>query len=419
MNSAVASDIVVDNFPAAHRSIRIAFVTETYPPEVNGVAITTARVVEGLRQRNHDIQLIRLRQGAHELARQPEGAPQCTAPETRGTSIGGGARMHEVLMRGLPIPSYPNLRMGVPCKRLLVKTWSTRRPDVVHIATEGPLGWSALQAALHLKLPVTSDFRTNFHAYSRHYGIGWLHKPIMAYLRKFHNRTLCTMVPTEALRRDLEASGFRNLTVVSRGVDTAQFSPGRRDETLRQEWGASPQDLVVVHVGRLASEKNLTLLAAAFEAIQRKDSRARLVMVGTGPLMPELRLRCPTAVFAGQRTGDDLARHYASADLFLFPSLTETFGNVTPEAMASGLPVVAFDYAAAAQLINQGENGVRVPFGDSQTFISRSLDLALDTRRRQTLGGMARRSACEWGWERVVPHFEAVLARAMSPVGAL
>jgi glycosyltransferase involved in cell wall biosynthesis len=135
--------------------------------------------------------------------------------------------------------------------------------------------------------------------------------------------------------------------------------------------------------------------------------------------MPELRLRCPTAVFAGQRTGDDLARHYASADLFLFPSLTETFGNVTPEAMASGLPVVAFDYAAAAQLINQGENGVRVPFGDSQTFISRSLDLALDTRRRQTLGGMARRSACEWGWERVVPHFEAVLARAMSPVGAL
>lgn len=419
MDSAVASDILVDNYPAAHRSLRIAFVTETYPPEVNGVAMTTARVVEGLRQRNHDIQLIRLRQGANEpqgltAARKPLPAESGAHDERSGV----GERMHEVLMRGLPIPSYPNLRMGVPCKRLLVRTWSTRRPDVVHIATEGPLGWSALQAALHLKLPVTSDFRTNFHAYSRHYGIGWLHKPIMAYLRKFHNRTFCTMVPTESLRRDLEASGFHNLTVVSRGVDTAQFSPGQRDEALRRHWGAAPQDLVVTHVGRLASEKNLAVVMTAFEAIQRTNASARLVMVGDGPLQAELRSRCPTAVFAGQRTGADLARHYASADLFLFPSLTETFGNVTPEAMASGLPVVAFDYAAAAQMIQSGENGVLIPFGDSQAFVSRALEMAIDVRQRRALGIMARRAACEWGWERVVPHFEAVLARAMSPAGA-
>ena len=177
------TSLVIDNYPAAQRSLRIAFVTETYPPEVNGVAMTMARVVGGLHRRNHDVQLVRPRQDSRDEADR-------------------SVRFHEVLMRGLPIPRYPNLRMGAPSKRALVQLWSLRRPDVVHIATEGPLGWSALQAARHLKLPVSTDFRTNFHAYSRHYGIGWLHKPIMAYLRKFHNRAASTMVPTEALRRE-------------------------------------------------------------------------------------------------------------------------------------------------------------------------------------------------------------------------
>ena len=172
-----ATDFDVQSYPAERRSLRIALVTETYPPEVNGVATTLARVVEGLHRRGHELQLVRPRQKAV-----PPG------PLT--------PRLDEVLMRGLPIPRYPHLRMGLPSKRALVKLWSMARPDVVHVATEGPLGWSALQAARHLHLPVTSDFRTNFHAYSRHYGIGWLNKPIMAYLRKFHNLAACTMVPT-------------------------------------------------------------------------------------------------------------------------------------------------------------------------------------------------------------------------------
>lgn len=392
------SDVIVDHYPANHRSLRVAFVTETYPPEVNGVALTTARIVEGLVNRHHDVQLIRLRQ-------------------RQGERTDGAGKLHEVLMRGLPIPRYPDLRMGVPCKRLLVKIWSKHRPDVVHIATEGPLGWSALQAALHLDLPTTSDFRTNFHAYSRHYGIGWLRKPIMAYLRKFHNRTLCTMVPTEALRRDLEGSGFRNLKVVSRGVDTRQFDPSHRSESLRQQWGAAPDDLVVAHVGRLASEKNLGLLMAAFDAVVRAVPHARLLLVGDGPLRSELRARCPGAVFAGQRTGADLAAHYASADLFLFPSLTETFGNVTPEAMASGLPVVAFDYAAAAQLIRSGRNGVLAPVDDGRAFALAAVDLAIDARRRKAIGLLARESACEWGWDRVIPSFENVLSNVIQPWG--
>src|SRR3954463_14285741 len=207
--------LLIDDYAPPQRSLRIACVSETYPPEINGVATTLAELVEGLHRRNHELQLIRPRQPVLPGAAERE------------------PRFHEVLMRGLPIPKYPELRMGMPSKRELTKLWSLRRPDVVHIATEGPLGWSALQAARHLKLPVSSDFRTNFHAYSRHYGVGWLHRPIMAYLRKFHNRTQATMVPTEALRRDLDAAGFRHVSVVQRGVDAAQFHPRHRSQSLR------------------------------------------------------------------------------------------------------------------------------------------------------------------------------------------
>jgi len=386
--------LVIDNYPAAQRSLRIAFVTETYPPEVNGVAMTIARIVEGLHARNHDVQLIRPRQTGSDAAEQ-------------------GLRFHEVLMRGLPIPRYPNLRMGVPSKRALVQLWSLHRPDVVHIATEGALGWSALQAATHLKLPVCSDFRTNFHAYSSHYGIGWLRKPIMAYLRKFHNRTACTMVPTEALRRELDAHGFRHLRVVSRGVDTQQFSPARRSSALRAQWGAAPDDLVLACVGRLAPEKNLGVLLEAYEALRQQLPRSKLLFVGDGPQRAELQARCPAALFAGQRRGEDLGAHYASADLFLFPSLTETFGNVTTEAMASGLPVVAFDYAAAAQLIRSGENGLLAPLADRAAFVRAALSLAADTALRQRLGEAARCSAAELDWGSIVHRFEGVLSQVI------
>ncbi len=214
------SSILIEQLPPTRRSLRLAVVTETYPPEVNGVALTLSRFISGLRERHHEIQLIRPRQTDGEQAAQ-----------------GGG--FDEMLTTGMPIPRYPNLRLGLPAKWALIKQWKLRRPDLVHIVTEGPLGWSALNAALKLKIPVCSDFRTNFHAYSLHYGVGWLKKPIVSYLRKFHNRTLLTMVPTEHMRAELAASGFRNLRVVARGVDTQLFNPARRSEALRRQWGAT------------------------------------------------------------------------------------------------------------------------------------------------------------------------------------
>ncbi|MFN3304412.1 MAG: glycosyltransferase family 4 protein [Roseateles sp.] len=392
-----ADDILVDDLPAPRHSRRLAVVTETYPPEVNGVAMSMARVVDGLNRRNHDVQLIRPRQSA------------ALTPRSSGTPA-----VDEVLTKGLPVPLYPNLRMGVPSKRALVKLWSLKRPDVVHIATEGPLGWSALQAAQHLALPVTSDYRTNFHAYGKHYRLGLLSKPIMGYLRKFHNRCDATMVPTESLRRLLAERGFERLSVVGRGVDTQRFDPARRSAALRDHWGAGPDDLVLGYVGRLAPEKNLGVVLAAYEAVKARQPRARLVFVGDGPQRAELAARVPDAHFAGQRGGDDLAAHYAGLDLFLFPSLTETFGNVTTEAMASGCAVIAFDSAAAGELIRSGENGWLAGAGSEAEFVAAACIAAQDAAARSAVAEAARATARRLDWADITMRFEAVLERAIT-----
>lgn len=379
-------DLVFEDFNPPRRPLRIAIVTETYPPEVNGVALSLARLVDGLNARGHAVQLVRPRQSA------------------------GGAQLavglEEVLTRGLPIPNYPSLRMGVPSKRALIRLWRVRRPDVVHVATEGPLGWSATQAARHLMLPTASDFRTNFHAYGQHYGLGWLARPIVGYLRKFHNACDFTAVPTEALRVDLTMRGFERLQVVGRGVDTQRFCPDRRSSALRSSWRVDDESPVLLSVGRLASEKNLGLVVSTFETLRASNPRARLVFVGEGPAAEALRARAPDAIFAGQRSGEDLAAHYASADVFLFPSVTETFGNVTLEAMASGLAVVAYPLAAAAQLIESNRNGVLAERCTDISFIQAAHRPLADPAFRVQLGSAARQTALSRGWDAVVCQME-------------
>ena len=269
-------------------------------------------------------------------------------------------------------------------------------------------------AAARLGLPVVSDFRTNFHAYSSHYGVAWLRRPIMGYLRHFHNRTAATMVPTDALRGELAAVGFERLRVVSRGVDTALFDPARRSEALRASWGVAPHGPVVLYVGRLALEKNLGDLLAAFEAVRGVTPGACLVLVGDGPERASLQRRCPDAVFAGVRRGGDLAAHYASADLFLFPSLTETFGNVVPEAMASGLALVAYDCAAAAQLVRHAENGLIVRSGESRGFCAAAACLAANPPAARAMGVRARATARRLDWESIVQAIETEYLVAMA-----
>lgn len=379
-------------------ALNIALVAETYLPEVNGVAITIGHVVKGLRQRGHRIHLIRPRQHKQDSAKEEAG-------------------FRETLVAGMAIPGYPGLRTGFPAKNMLIRLWKDQRPDIVHIATEGPLGWSALSAARNLDIPVSTDFHTNFHSYTRHYGFGVLRKPVAAYLRNFHNKAGCTLVPTASLQQQLEQEGYRNVSVVSRGVDAELFHPAKRDIGLRASWGADEATPVVMLVSRLAPEKNLGLAIRAFDQMRAADPRARLVMVGDGPSRAALQKKHPHVIFAGMQTGEYLARHYASGDIFLNPSLTETYGNVTIEAMASGLATVAYDYAAAHQHIRHEVNGLLAPFGDTEAFAVQARGLTGDMARVRRIGIAARQSAELLAWEQIISQMETVLVNIAQAKG--
>jgi glycosyltransferase involved in cell wall biosynthesis len=383
----------------APRKLQIAVVTETYPPEVNGVARTIGVMVTALRERGHRIQLVRPRQCG-------EAAP---VPE---------AGLETALCAGFPLPRYRELRMGLPAKRALAQAWRARRPDVVQVVTEGPLGNSAVAAARALGIPVVSEFHTNFHDYSRHYGLGLLSGLVARYLRRLHNRADCTLVPTAEMKSRLAAAGYRRLEVVGRGIDLALFDPRRRSAALRRTWGAGDQDIVALSVGRLAPEKNLRLFVESCRAMQAVAPRLRVVVVGDGPDGASLRAANRDFVFAGMRTGAALAEHYASADVFLFPSLTETFGNVTTEAMASRLAIVAFDYAAARQYLRHRASALLAPFGAGAPFIEAAQELAADPRLRGELQEGAAAAARGLGWARVIDDLEATLVELVTQARA-
>lgn len=399
MDTSETSGLLVENLPTSRSSLRVGLVTETYPPEINGVALSLAKLVQTLQGRGHQIQLVRPRQGLDNAH------PNHPHP------------VEQVLVKGLPIPNYPHLRMGLPAKKALVKLWTLHRPDLVHIATEGPLGWSALQAARKLRLPVSTDFRTNFDAYSRHYRLGWLQKPIAAYLRKFHNLADCTTVPTVALQGTLAASRFERLHVVARGLDVARFHPDRRSMALRTSWGVGEDGRVALYVGRLAPEKNLGLLARTFNAMKSANPDFTLVVVGDGPARAEFQAACPQALWMGTQTGDALAAHYASADCFVFPSLTETYGNVTPEALASGLAVLAFDHAAASDLVRHGHSGLLAPAGDVDAFVRHAVTLATTPTLVKMLREQAPTAVAERDWSHIAEQVESLWSRVLLKAG--
>lgn len=360
--------------------------------------MTLGRIVDGLLQRGHAVQVVRPRQ----------------AKESQLPTRGG---LDEVLSPGIPVPAYGELRFGLPSKNRLVKLWGEKRPDIVHVVTEGPLGWSAVAAARSLHLPVTSSFHTNFQSYSQHYRLGLFKKTIEGYLRKLHNRTQATLVPTSAMVVELKARGYNNVELMSRGVAIDQFSPEKRSTELRTSWGVTGDNPVVLHVGRLAKEKNIALVIAAFRAIRARIPKAALVFVGEGPLRRQIQESCPEAILAGVRKGADLARHYASGDLFLFPSLTETFGNVVPEALASGLAVLSYAQASAKELIITGHNGVLVQGADELDFVNAAVSLAANNTLQQQVRQAAASSVAHLAWDAVYDSFVETLSGVLERHG--
>ena len=374
--------------------MNIALVTETFPPEVNGVAMTLSRLVGGMRARGHVVEVVRPRQKVELVT---------------GVTDAGAL---DYVVPGVPIPFYSALRMGLPVTGQLKNRWRERRPDVVHVATEGPLGLAALRAAHLLKLPVTSSFHTNFHQYGGHYGLTLGRDLALRYLRWFHNRTRSTMVPASDLKAQLAADGFERLVVLARGVDAVLFSPAKRSEALRAAWGASPDAPVMIYVGRIAAEKNLALAVEAFLSLQKVEPCAKFVLVGDGPERAALEKAHPQFHYAGMKRGEELAVYYASADMFAFTSMTETFGNVVTEALASGLVVLAYDYAATREHVRDGVNGFAVKFGDREAFLGGIRTLLARRAEWTAIRAAARRTAEVITWDSIFEVFEQELSAA-------
>ncbi len=374
--------------------MHICMITETYAPEVNGVAMTLARLVNGLLGKKHRVSLIRPRQDKYDRP------GCCNSPEVK-------------LVHSLGIPGYPGLRMGFISRRRLLNDWNKDRPDVIYVATEGPLGHRAVAAAEKLKIPVISGFHTNFHAYTTHYRLGIFKSLTINYLKKFHNRTAMTLVPNSKLAKELKEIGINPVNIFSRGVDCELFNPDKRCEHIRKDWGVDESGTVLLYVGRLAHEKNIQLAISTYREMLRKDDSLKFVIVGDGPLYGELQRSNPDIIFCGIHRGKALARYYASADIFLFPSETETFGNVTLEAMASGLVVLAYDYAAAHMHIRHNINGYVSHLGDQHAYIEAGITLLNTKSAHPSIRTQARQRAETIDWPEHVNRFEDILAAAI------
>jgi len=374
-------------------ALHIALITETFLPEINGVANTLSHLSDGLRARNHLVEVVR--------PRQTEDANQRSTPTL-------------MLCRGWPLPGYPGLQWGMTSTHRLTRRWQQQRPDVVYIATEGPLGLCALRVARRLGIAVVSGFHTNFQQYFNQYGLTFFSRALTRYLRWFHNRSSLTLVPSASQRLELTRRHFERLELLARGVDSQLFSPSRRQMSLRQSWGLRENDIALLHVGRLAPEKNLGALKRCLDALQARypARRFKLIVVGDGQKRAALEASLPEAVFCGVQCAEALANHYASADVFLFPSLSETFGNVVLEAQASGLGVVAYDEAAAGQHIRHGYNGVLAMPGDEYAWLEAACWLLEDPETLRTIRLNARRHASRQSWQGIIEQFEGHLLRA-------
>lgn len=369
--------------------MRITLVTETYVPEINGVAKTLERLVNELANRGHAMHIVRPKQ-KHDIA-------SGHIPETR--------------VSGLPIPGYSGLQFGLPAGALLKALWQETTPDIVYVATEGPLGASAIRAANKLDIPVVSGFHTNFHTYSKHYHLGWLEKLIFSHLKKLHNRTRCTLAPSPDLVKELKRRGIHETDLFTRGVDTTIYNPGHRSSALRNHYGIDAQAPLALYVGRIAAEKNIHLVIDAYHAMREHNPQVRLMMVGDGPIRDKLKRQHADIVFTGPKLGVELSQHYASADIFLFASETETFGNVILEAMSSALAVIAYDYAAPRMHIQHQHNGMTVEFGNPKAFCDTAVNLINQPETLETIRTQARVTAEQTDWKHVIDHFEKVLVR--------
>jgi phosphatidylinositol alpha 1,6-mannosyltransferase len=381
-SEAQRSDAPVERYPAEIcAKLRVALFTGNYNYIKDGVSLTLNRLVDYLQ-----------RQGVAVLIVAPTGPAPAFEPVGELLSV-----------PSFPIPSRPEYRLslGLPAKvRCRLEEF---RPTLFHIAVPDLLGYRALCLAERWQVPVVASYHTRYDTYLKYYGLSALEGLGKKYLRHFYGRCRRLYPPSESMAAILREEGIaQNMQVWSRGVDTERFNPSRRDLAWRRSLGIADDDVVVTYVGRLVKEKNTALLTRVFGDLKRRGIRFRPMVVGNGPEEAGMRAALPDGIFTGFLNGEPLACAYASSDVFVFPSESETFGNVTLEAMASGLPAVCADASGSRNLVVEGVTGFLVSARDEPLFIDRIATLVKTQELRVRMSAHALQRSAEFRWDNVL-----------------
>ncbi len=376
---------------------RVALFTGAYNHIADGVSLTLNRLVAYLENEGVDVRVF---------------APTVDDPpvDHAGTLVP---------VPSVAAPGRPDYRVSLGLSREARKALGAFDPDLFHIATPDLLGRSALAEAKARGMPVVASYHTHFSSYLKYYHLGLLEGALWAYLRRFYAQCRHVYVPSPSMAEVLRAHGItEGLRLWERGVNTRRFNPSQRSAAWRRAHGLAEDEVVVTFVSRLVLEKGLDLFADVIEGLEARGVPHRSLIVGDGPAREEMEKRLPKTLFTGYLEGDDLARAYASSDLFLFPSETETFGNVTLEAMASGLPTVCADATGSNALVESGETGLLVPPGDAEAFLKATARLVEDAPLRRQMGRQAARRAQHYEWDAILSRIAGYYSEALRPEAA-
>lgn len=388
--------------------MRVAIITENFLPKLDGVTRTLARLLEHLQARGHQALLL---------------GPDSGMAEYAGAEVIGTA--------GLPFPFYPELKFNF-FRPLFIRRLGEFQPDIIHLVDPVILGATGLAAARFFNTPLVSSYHTNLAAYCEHFGFSLLTKPMWHYNRFVHSQCALTFCPSPSTAAMLRMQGFTHLRIWPRGVDTGLFNPQRRSDALRASWliqrTQPEQKTVLLYVGRVSWEKNLRLLVQAYREMDHE--RCHLVIVGEGPARAEMQqeLQDVPVTFTGYLQGDALATAYASADVFAFPSVTETFGQVVLEAMASGLPVAGLLAEGVCDLVEHEQSGLllnthRLSDSEQTTMYRAHLArLIASVEERRSMSKAALQEAQRRSWyeamESIMRGYQETIANARTLVAA-
>ena len=365
--------------------LRVVVVTESFLPQVNGVTNSVLRVLEHLRAEGHQALVI--------------------APESSGgiTEYAGFRvkRVPSLEMKGL-------LPVGFPQKTIepLIDGFN---PDVIHLASPFFLGNYASRVAERLDIPTLSVYQTDIAGFARHYGLTVAHDSLKRWVAKIHKRTTRTLAPSNWSCEDLKSTGVPNVHLWPRGVDSQKFSPEKRDINLRCQLLADrPDRKLVGYIGRLANEKRIDDLAT----LDARDD-IQLVIVGEGPARSRLERVLKNARFVGYQSGEDLARYYASLDIFVHTGKHETFCQSVQEALASGVPVIAPNFGGPTDLVKHGWTGYLIDTENSQS-LNHAVNQILQLAEPALMGARARESVIERTWlsvnNQLISHYTDLIA---------